>query len=420
MVNAMFDGMNLIAKEGPLVNERNGVSLLCENTGAHEELAEFALSVNPFDVQEQADAIHRALTMSAEERSWRAAGPEADRDRARPGRLGRRPAGRHRGQAQAATRRSRPSGQPGSGRELAVARRRRRVGAGGGALAPAARRAAARSAAVRRAGGGRPAPSRRARRARRLRRRRARLRPLEPARPRGPGSALRPPAPLRGHGRLRLLPGSRVRPDAISAPAGDQRRPAARRSPTAPGASPAPGRPQCHAPAQSASPRRSRSRPAAIVPALDGRSLRPHAAARPDRSRGAARRRDRRGRVADPAGRRRDRRQPRLGPAPAGVRDRPPSRGRVPALPVPGRQRPCSSGSTSACGSSTAVLRFRIIKVKPGQPTAAAAGPAGRPPPRGARARATPAWPPAPRPTRRRPATADAERTPDAAPADAS
>jgi trehalose 6-phosphate synthase len=74
MVNAMFDGMNLIAKEGPLVNERNGVSLLSENTGAHEELAEFALSVNPFDVQEQADAIHRALTMSAEERSWRAQG----------------------------------------------------------------------------------------------------------------------------------------------------------------------------------------------------------------------------------------------------------------------------------------------------------------------------------------------------------
>jgi trehalose 6-phosphate synthase len=74
MVNAMFDGMNLIAKEGPLVNERNGVSLLSENTGAHEELADFALSVNPFDVQEQADAIHKALTMSAEERAWRAQG----------------------------------------------------------------------------------------------------------------------------------------------------------------------------------------------------------------------------------------------------------------------------------------------------------------------------------------------------------
>jgi trehalose 6-phosphate synthase len=74
MVNAMFDGMNLVAKEGPLVNERMGVSLLSENTGAHEELADFALSVNPFDVQEQADAIHRALTMSEAEREWRAQG----------------------------------------------------------------------------------------------------------------------------------------------------------------------------------------------------------------------------------------------------------------------------------------------------------------------------------------------------------
>jgi trehalose 6-phosphate synthase len=74
IVNAMFDGMNLVAKEGPLVNERCGVSLLSENTGAHEELGEFSLSVNPFDVQEQADAIYRALTMSDEERRWRAEG----------------------------------------------------------------------------------------------------------------------------------------------------------------------------------------------------------------------------------------------------------------------------------------------------------------------------------------------------------
>ena len=52
LVNAMFDGMNLVAKEGPLVNEHDGVSILSENTGAHEELGEFALSVNPFDIQE--------------------------------------------------------------------------------------------------------------------------------------------------------------------------------------------------------------------------------------------------------------------------------------------------------------------------------------------------------------------------------
>jgi len=74
LVNAMFDGMNLVAKEGPLVNERSGVSILSENTGAHEELGEWSLSVNPFDVQETADSIHAALTMSSEERERRSAG----------------------------------------------------------------------------------------------------------------------------------------------------------------------------------------------------------------------------------------------------------------------------------------------------------------------------------------------------------
>jgi trehalose 6-phosphate synthase len=71
IVNAMFDGMNLVAKEGPMVNERAGVSILSENTGAHEELGEYALSVNPFDIQELADSIHAALTMPVEERRHR-------------------------------------------------------------------------------------------------------------------------------------------------------------------------------------------------------------------------------------------------------------------------------------------------------------------------------------------------------------
>jgi trehalose 6-phosphate synthase len=74
LVNAMFDGMNLVAKEGPLVNERAGVSILSENTGAHEELGEYALSVNPFDIQELADSIHAALTMAPDERARRAKG----------------------------------------------------------------------------------------------------------------------------------------------------------------------------------------------------------------------------------------------------------------------------------------------------------------------------------------------------------
>jgi trehalose 6-phosphate synthase len=71
IVNAMFDGMNLVAKEGPMVNERAGVSILSENTGAHEELGDYALSVNPFDIQELADSIHAALTMPSEERRRR-------------------------------------------------------------------------------------------------------------------------------------------------------------------------------------------------------------------------------------------------------------------------------------------------------------------------------------------------------------
>jgi trehalose 6-phosphate synthase len=63
--------MNLVAKEGPMVNERAGVSILSENTGAHEELGEYALSVNPFDLQELADSIHAALTMDRGERERR-------------------------------------------------------------------------------------------------------------------------------------------------------------------------------------------------------------------------------------------------------------------------------------------------------------------------------------------------------------
>ncbi|HMD57069.1 MAG TPA: trehalose-6-phosphate synthase [Solirubrobacteraceae bacterium] len=74
LVNAMFDGMNLVAKEGPIVNEREGVSILSENTGAHEELGEYALSVNPFDIQELANSIYAALTMDPGERRRRAEG----------------------------------------------------------------------------------------------------------------------------------------------------------------------------------------------------------------------------------------------------------------------------------------------------------------------------------------------------------
>ncbi len=100
MVNSIFDGMNLVAKEAPAVNTRDGVVMLSENTGAHEELGDCTLTVNPFDIQEQADTIHRALTMSPEERTLRA---ERLREIVRgrdPGVLDRRAARGHPRQAQ--------------------------------------------------------------------------------------------------------------------------------------------------------------------------------------------------------------------------------------------------------------------------------------------------------------------------------
>ena len=71
LVNPIFDGMNLVAKEAPFVNERGGVVVLSENAGAYEELGAWALGVNPFDIEGQAEALHRALTMPADERRRR-------------------------------------------------------------------------------------------------------------------------------------------------------------------------------------------------------------------------------------------------------------------------------------------------------------------------------------------------------------
>jgi trehalose 6-phosphate synthase len=77
LVNAIYDGLNLIAKEAPIVNQRDGVLVLSENAGSHEELGKWALTVNPFDVTGQAEAIHEALELPAEERRRRLRGIRA-------------------------------------------------------------------------------------------------------------------------------------------------------------------------------------------------------------------------------------------------------------------------------------------------------------------------------------------------------
>jgi trehalose 6-phosphate synthase len=72
LANPVFDGLNLVAKEAFLVNEQHGVLVLSENAGVHEELEEWAITVNPLDVSGQADALHAALTLEPAERRRRA------------------------------------------------------------------------------------------------------------------------------------------------------------------------------------------------------------------------------------------------------------------------------------------------------------------------------------------------------------
>jgi len=74
LVNPVRDGLNLVAKEGPLVNERDGVLVLSRNAGAWDEMGEHSLGVNPFDVAGTAAQLARAVDMDATERAERSKG----------------------------------------------------------------------------------------------------------------------------------------------------------------------------------------------------------------------------------------------------------------------------------------------------------------------------------------------------------
>ena len=72
LVNAIADGMNLVAKEGPIINQRDGVLILSEAAGARQQLESAATVISPCDVYATAEALHQALVMPAEERRERA------------------------------------------------------------------------------------------------------------------------------------------------------------------------------------------------------------------------------------------------------------------------------------------------------------------------------------------------------------
>ncbi|HUH06316.1 MAG TPA: trehalose-6-phosphate synthase [Egibacteraceae bacterium] len=72
LTNPVMDGTNLVAKEGPVLNRRDGALVLSPRAGAADLMGEGALVINPYDVEAQAAALHAALTMSADERAARA------------------------------------------------------------------------------------------------------------------------------------------------------------------------------------------------------------------------------------------------------------------------------------------------------------------------------------------------------------
>jgi len=74
LVNSVADGLNLVSKEGAIVNQRDGVLVLSQNVGAYQELQGDAIGVDPYDVDATADALHRGLAMPEIERHTRAEG----------------------------------------------------------------------------------------------------------------------------------------------------------------------------------------------------------------------------------------------------------------------------------------------------------------------------------------------------------
>jgi trehalose 6-phosphate synthase len=68
LVNSIADGMNLVAKEGPAINLRDGTLILSERTGARQQLGPGALVIAPCDIYATAEAMHQALTMPDEQK----------------------------------------------------------------------------------------------------------------------------------------------------------------------------------------------------------------------------------------------------------------------------------------------------------------------------------------------------------------
>src|SRR5207302_4570760 len=68
LVNPIIDGMNIVAKEGPIVNQRDGVLVLSQTAGAFSQLGKTSIAVSPTNIGETTQALFKALTLTPEER----------------------------------------------------------------------------------------------------------------------------------------------------------------------------------------------------------------------------------------------------------------------------------------------------------------------------------------------------------------
>lgn len=86
LTNPVTDGTNLVAKEGPVLNQRDGALVLSRRAGACDVLGDASVVVNPYDVESTAEALHTALSMGASERAERAAALREGAQLSPPGR----------------------------------------------------------------------------------------------------------------------------------------------------------------------------------------------------------------------------------------------------------------------------------------------------------------------------------------------
>src|SRR5262249_47276367 len=71
LVNPVRDGMNLVAKEGVVLAEAGCAVVLSHAAGVADAFGADAVLVNPYDISQTADALHRALSMPAADRQAR-------------------------------------------------------------------------------------------------------------------------------------------------------------------------------------------------------------------------------------------------------------------------------------------------------------------------------------------------------------